>query len=94
VQVERNHCGTPPADPSSGGDLVISGVWWRSGWVSATLDERKMNERRPMNDSKMTTGLAQTWIVVTDLQGRTHLEARWTETPHDHAPVHATTHAA
>jgi hypothetical protein len=47
-----------------------------------------------MNDSTMTTGLTQTWVSVTDLQGRTHLEARWTEAPHDHAPVHATTHAA
>ena len=47
-----------------------------------------------MNDTKMTTGLAQTWVAVTDRLGRTHLEVRWTPAPHDQVQVHATTHAA
>ena len=46
-----------------------------------------------MNDTKMTAGLAQTWVTVTDVRGRTHLEARWIEPTHHDAPVHAT-HAA
>ena len=38
--------------------------------------------------------LVQTWVAVTDLRGRTHLEARWTPaTPQTGAPAHVT-HAA
>jgi hypothetical protein len=49
-----------------------------------------------MNDTTMTTGLAQTWVTVTDADGRARLEARWTEPTHHDAPAHAThaTHAA
>lgn len=46
-----------------------------------------------MNDSKTTSGLAQTWVTVIDLHGRPHLEARWTDAPHGDSPAHAT-HAA
>lgn len=46
-----------------------------------------------MSDSKLTTGLAMGWVPVTDFQGRTRLEARWTESPHTNAPADVT-HAA
>ena len=46
-----------------------------------------------MNDPTMTSHLVQTWVPVTDVHGRTHLEARWTEAPQYGAHVH-TPHAA
>lgn len=45
-----------------------------------------------MSDTSMTNGLQQTWVPVTDSQGRTHLEAQWTSGPST-SPVHIT-HAA
>jgi len=36
----------------------------------------------------MTNNLVQTWVSVTDLDGRTRLEARWTPAPQSGAPVH------
>lgn len=32
-----------------------------------------------MNDRKAARGLVQTWVTVSDKQGRTHLEARWVD---------------
>lgn len=46
-----------------------------------------------MNDTTMTTPLVLTWVPVTDVRGRTHLEARWTEAPQTGVPMH-TPHAA
>ena len=46
-----------------------------------------------MNNTTMTNDLVQTWVPVTDIDGRTHLEARWTPAPHAGAPVQAP-HAA
>lgn len=46
-----------------------------------------------MNDTTMTSHLVQTWVQVTDVRGRTYLEARWTEAPQHGAHVH-TPHAA
>ncbi|MEP9363096.1 hypothetical protein ABLE68_09045 [Nocardioides sp. CN2-186] len=45
-----------------------------------------------MSDNNMTSGLLQTWVPVIDSQGRTHLEAQWTDGPAP-TPVHIT-HAA
>ncbi len=47
-----------------------------------------------MNDSKMTNHLVQSWVSVTDVHGRTHLEARWIEPRQGGVPAHVTTHAA
>lgn len=52
-----------------------------------------------MSDTKVTGGLVQRWVSVTDTRGRTRLEARWTTAPQGDAPAddtHATTtpHAA
>ncbi len=44
-----------------------------------------------MSDMNMTSGLVQTWVPVTDSQGRTHLEAQWTSATT--TPAHIT-HAA
>jgi hypothetical protein len=44
-----------------------------------------------MSNHKMATGLVQTWVPVTDNQGRTHLEAHWTDA--SASATHAT-HAA
>lgn len=41
--------------------------------------------------SQMTSSLTQTWVPVTDAQGRTRLEAHWTSAAP--APTH-TVHAA
>ena len=41
----------------------------------------------------MTNNLVQTWVVVTDVTGRTRLEARWLAASHSGAPAHVT-HAA
>ena len=46
-----------------------------------------------MNDSKMTNHPVQTWVEVTDVNGRSHLEARWTEPRESGFPVHVS-HAA
>jgi hypothetical protein len=46
-----------------------------------------------MSDTKMTNGLVQTWVPVTDVAGRTHLEAHWTQGAQAAAPAN-TTHAA
>ena len=45
-----------------------------------------------MSNANMTNGLVQTWVPVTDSQGRTHLEAQWTHGAAT-APAHIT-HAA
>jgi len=45
-----------------------------------------------MSNVNMTSGLVQTWVPVTDSQGRTHLEAQWTTSPAT-STVHIT-HAA
>ncbi|WP_158305699.1 MULTISPECIES: hypothetical protein [unclassified Nocardioides] len=45
-----------------------------------------------MTNTTMTNSLVQTWVPVTDADGRTHLEARWTPA-HAGAPVQAP-HAA
>jgi hypothetical protein len=45
-----------------------------------------------MRDQKMTAGLLCTWIPVTDMAGRTHMEARWLDpaaTPAGTTHVHA-----
>jgi len=44
-----------------------------------------------MSDANMAGGLVQTWVAVTDKDGRTHLEAHWVEP--GTAPTHVT-HAA
>jgi hypothetical protein len=44
-----------------------------------------------MTNQSTATGLVQTWVPVTDGQGRTHLEAHWT---HSTAPATQGTHAA
>jgi hypothetical protein len=44
-----------------------------------------------MSDYLQATGLVQTWVPVTDDQGRTHLEAHWTDAS---APATHVTHAA
>jgi len=44
-----------------------------------------------MSIHKMANGLVQSWVPVTDSQGRTHLEARWTDAT---APATEVTHAA
>ncbi|WP_269319768.1 hypothetical protein [Nocardioides sp. URHA0020] len=44
-----------------------------------------------MTNNSTATGLVQTWVPVTDLQGRTHLEAHWIDTT---APATPVTHAA
>ncbi len=41
----------------------------------------------------MTNNLVQTWVSVTDVNGRTHLEARWIPASHSGAPSYVT-HAA
>jgi hypothetical protein len=46
-----------------------------------------------MDDSTMTGNLVQTWVSVTDVRGRTHLEARCIAAPQTGAPAHVT-HAA
>jgi hypothetical protein len=47
-----------------------------------------------MSDTTMDGGLVQTWVPVTDTEGRTRLEAHWLDA--SSAPAHAThaTHAA
>lgn len=42
-----------------------------------------------MNDTATTSSLVQTWVPVTDAQGRTHLEARWTTPAQSGTPAHA-----
>lgn len=42
-----------------------------------------------MNEKTRTTGLVQTWVSVTDAQGRTRLEARWVPATHAAQVVHA-----
>lgn len=32
-----------------------------------------------MRDHNTTSGLVCTWVAVTDATGRTHMEARWTQ---------------
>lgn len=44
-----------------------------------------------MGDKNMAGGLVQTWVAVTDTDGRTHLEAQWVHA--GSTPTHAT-HAA
>ena len=44
-----------------------------------------------MSDHLQASGLVQTWVPVTDSQGRTHLEAHWTGAA---APATPVTHAA
>ena len=44
-----------------------------------------------MGNTHMAGGLVQTWVAVTDTDGRTHLEAHWVDP--SSAPTHAT-HAA
>lgn len=41
----------------------------------------------------MTNNLVQIWVSVTDVNGRTRLEARWIPAPQSGAPAHVT-HAA
>lgn len=41
----------------------------------------------------MTNNLVLTWVSVTDVDGRTRLEARWSPAPQSGAPVHGV-HAA
>ncbi len=43
-----------------------------------------------MSNNQMAAGLVQTWVPVTDAEGRTRLEARWSDPS---LPTHAT-HAA
>jgi hypothetical protein len=38
----------------------------------------------------MTNNLVQTWVSVTDADGRSRLEARWITAPQSGAPSHAT----
>jgi hypothetical protein len=38
----------------------------------------------------MTNNLVQTWVSVTDVNGRTRLEARWIPAPQSGAPSHVT----
>ena len=45
-----------------------------------------------MTNTTTANGLVQTWVPVTDGQGRTHLEAHWTDT--HTAPATHVTHAA
>ncbi len=45
-----------------------------------------------MTDSQMTGGPTRSWVMVTDADGRSHLESRWT-TAELAAAMHAT-HAA
>lgn len=40
-----------------------------------------------MRSQTSATGLVQTWVPVTDEQGRTRLQAQWTAAPT--APTHA-----
>jgi hypothetical protein len=51
------------------------------------LGEHTVNNRSPRSDT-MTHDLVQTWVSVTDADGRTRLEARWTPVPHSGAPEH------
>jgi hypothetical protein len=44
-----------------------------------------------MSNQPMANGLVQTWVPVTDNQGRTYLEAHWTDAA---APATHVTHAA
>jgi len=44
-----------------------------------------------MSNHQMANGLVQTWMPVTDDQGRTRLEAHWTDAA---APATHVTHAA
>jgi hypothetical protein len=44
-----------------------------------------------MSDTNVTNSLVQTWVPVTDSDGRTHLEAHWVEAGTAH---HQVTHAA
>jgi hypothetical protein len=44
-----------------------------------------------MSDKSMASDLVQTWVPVTDKDGRTRLEAHWVQA--SSAPTHAT-HAA
>lgn len=46
-----------------------------------------------MSDSTMTNHLVQTWVTVTDVRGRTCLEAHWIPAPQAGIPAHIT-HAA
>ncbi|ABL84099.1 hypothetical protein Noca_4604 [Nocardioides sp. JS614] len=90
--MERAARATPGEHPSSGGQGPEFAGLVTPGWNWATLGEQKMNERRPMTNTTMTNSLVQTWVPVTDADGRTHLEARWTPA-HAGAPVQAP-HAA
>jgi hypothetical protein len=40
-----------------------------------------------MSDTTMSTRLVQTWVPATDVQGRTRLEARWTQGPRSGVPT-------
>jgi hypothetical protein len=42
-----------------------------------------------MNHTKMANGLVQTWVPVTDEQGRVHMEAHWVTAASLHAAAHA-----
>jgi len=44
-----------------------------------------------MSNHSKANGLVQTWVPVTDNQGRTYLEAHWTDAS---APATHVTHAA
>jgi len=44
-----------------------------------------------MSNHSKANGLVQTWVPVTDGQGRTYLEAHWTDSS---APATHVTHAA
>jgi hypothetical protein len=39
--------------------------------------------------TKMTSGLVQSWVPVTDEQGRVRLEAHWVTATSSHAAAHA-----
>jgi len=45
-----------------------------------------------MSNRLKATGLVQTWVPVTDSEGRTHLEAQWSDG--SSAPATHVTHAA
>ena len=45
-----------------------------------------------MSNQSMANSLVQTWVPVTDSEGRTHLEAQWSDG--SSAPATHVTHAA
>lgn len=42
-----------------------------------------------MSDAPGPTSLTQTWVAVTDADGRTRLEAHWAPATPAHTPAHA-----